>query len=733
MKRLIIYLFLVNSYSSIAAQSISGKVLEYTLGKKQALPDAVISWIDSDISATTNKEGYFQLAASNIKDRRISVDLLGYQPDTLRITDTLVEIILRKNTLLKTIEIPTEQSGTMISMQHLKTEIITSKELKKAACCNLGESFETNATVDITVKDAVFGSKEIQVLGLAGAYTQLLTENTPLINGLGLTYGLNYIPGSQINTINIVKGPGSVIFGPESMSGLIDVELKDPANSDKWFVNGYLDWFRRKELNIDKAWKLNRKLSTFVSTHADQQGFLLDRNRDQFADMPFLSTLSILNKWKYNYKALFSQNSVKYLYEERAAGQMFYHFDQNYADLFAYGQKLTTNRAELYGRIGYILPTTSYQSIGILYSFVNHEQNGFYGVKRYKGSDRGVYIRALFNSEWARFQSLNLGFSLKSQLITEQYDTLGIIKNEWMPGFFAENTYQFKTKLALITGIRIDQLQGALYVSPRANFKYNITEYSTLRASIGSGMRTANILAENPALLSSNRKILIIGTLAPEQSINYGLNYLHEFKIDYRKASFGVDIYRTEFSNKIIPDYESDFQAAIFQNSTGPAYANNLQLDMSWKVLKPLEFRFSYKYLDVKNTLNGNTLEQLYTSKSRTLTTLYYESLKKKWTLNFVWQWFGQKRLPTLDPFHTAHENKVFTDYSIPYSVFNTQVTKRWKHWEVYMGVDNIFDFRQLTHILSADAPYSKYFDSSYVWGPLEGRKVYTGFRYSVH
>lgn len=733
MKRLIIYLFLVHSCISTTAQSISGKVLEFTIGKKKALPNALVSWVGIDSKVLTDKDGYFKLSTININDKRICIDLLGYQSDTLMITDTTIEVFLRKSTLLKTIELPTEQSGTMISMQALKTEIITNKELKKAACCNLGESFETNATVDITVKDAVFGSKEIQVLGLAGAYTQILTENTPLINGLGLTYGLNYIPGTQINTINIVKGPGSIIFGPESMSGMIDVELKNPSSNEKWFVNGYLDWFKRKELNIDKGWILNGKWSTLVSAHADQQGYLLDRNNDQFVDIPFLKTISILNKWKYNHKAVFSQNSVKYLHEERAAGQLNYNFNQNYADRFAYGQKLTTNRIELYGRSGYILPTARYQSIGVLYSLVNHEQNGFYGIKAYKGIDRSIYIRALFNTEWSKYNSLNVGISSRSQITSEQCDTLRIIKNEWMPGVFIENTYQFKTKLALITGIRGDRLNGAAFITPRANVKYNFTELSTLRASIGSGFRTSNILAENPAILPSNRKIIILGPLTPEQSLNYGLNYVYEFKIDYRKASFGVDIYRTDFSNKIIPDYESNDQAVIFQNLQGKAYANNLQVDWSWKVLKPLEFRFSYKYLDVKNTLNGIEQEQLYTSKNRTLTTLFYESLNKKWNLNFVWQWYGQKRLPKLNPHHANHEAITFTDYSTAYSVFNTQLTKRWKQWEVYAGVDNILDFRQITHILSADNPYSQYFDSSYVWGPLEGRKVYTGFRYIVH
>ncbi len=731
MKRFIFILSILFQGILLQAQSISGNVFERIDGKKIPIEGAVASWIGTTQAASSNSNGNFKLTATGITDKRLVVTFVGYTPDTLTITTNAIKVELKANNTLKTVEVPWEREATMISARTLKTEIIGDKELKKAACCNLGESFTTNATVDISVKDAVFGSKEIQVLGLAGAYTQLLTENTPLITGLGQTYGLNYIPGTQISTINIVKGPGSVIFGPESMSGLIDVELKDPTISDKWFVNGYFDEFARKELNVDKAWKLGDSWSTLVSTHVDHYAQASDRNRDKFIDMPFLTTLSALNKWKYSSRGLFSQNSVKVLREERAAGQGDFDFTRNDADIFAYGQKLKTNRIEVYGRTGYVIPTARYQSIGVLYSLVTHEQDGFYGLRSYTGTDRSAYIRALYNTEWAQNNSLNIGVSFRAQQIAERYDTLTISKNEQMPGAFIENTYTLKSKVTLITGIRADKLNDQTFITPRANIKYSITEFTAVRGSIGSGFRTSNVLAENPAILSSNKKI-VIGKLAPEQSLNYGVNLVHEFKLDYRKGSFGVDVYRTVFSNKIIPDYETDFQAVIFKNLIGKSYADNIQIEAAWKVLKQIELKLAYKYLDVYTLLGDTKTRQPYIAKHRTLSTLFYESLNRKWSANFVWQWLGEKRLPKLDPYHTAHEKAKFSDFSMSYSQFNTQLTRKFKKWEFYVGMENIFDFRQTTHVLSADNPYSRYFDTSYVWGPLDGRKIYTGFRYAL-
>lgn len=733
MKKFFLLFFLI-SYSIFAsAQSIQGRISHLKEKKTYPIKDASVNWINRNTLVLSDSTGHFVLPDSGIKDRRIIIQAFGFRIDTIPVDSSFLPITLEPSTVLKAVNVGESSEGTFLSQRPIKTEIITSLELKKAACCNLGESFETNPTVDVTVKDAVFGSKELQIMGLSGAYTQLLTENTPLISGLGLTYGLNYIPGTQINSISIVKGPGSVQFGPESMSGLVNVELKDPAANKEWFVNGYFDAFTRKELNIDKALRINEHWSGLISTHIDDYEQKLDRNKDSFVDMPFLRTSSILSKWKYSNRGFFSQNSIKYLREERAAGQINFDFKQDSADLFAYGQKLKTERIEAYGRTGFVFRSAQYQSLGLVYSFVDHDQKGFYGLRSYEGLNRTGYLRLLYNRNIGKNHQLVAGASLRSEQMAEIFDTLLLNKNEFMPGILIEDTYEWKHHLAIVSGIRADYLSGNTFITPRATAKYSFTEKSTLRASIGSGFRTSNVLAENPAILSSNRRIVILGPLNPERSLNYGLSFNQEFKLSYRKASIGFDLYRTVFSNKIIPDYETDFQAVLFRNLGGHSYADNVQVETSWKIAKLLTLKMAYKYLDVYVLDKGIKIDQPYIAKHRGLTTLYYESFNRKWTANFGWHWIGKKRLPALDPYHSIHEEIEYRGYSPEYSLFNFQLSRKWKYWEAYAGIDNIFDFRQQSHILSADDPYSKYFDSSYVWGPLDGRRIYTGFRWYIH
>jgi outer membrane receptor for ferrienterochelin and colicins len=733
MKKYIIIFFFLYPFITYA-QKIKGTVKEIQNNKESPLPGVTVSLMHTGFAAITDVNGEFEITAdSSVTDKRVIVSLAGYSSDTVAFTDpTNLKIILKPVVVLKAAEVTYERSGTITSINTIKTEIITTKELKKAACCNLGESFETNATVDVTYKDAITGSREIQVLGLSGAYTQLLTENAPLISGLGLTYGLNGIPGTQIDAINIVKGPGSVIFGPESISGMVNVDLKDPEKAEKIFINGFVDENLRKEINIDKGVVVARNVHSLVSFHADQFNYKIDENGDSFLDMPMLTNISLLNKWKFNNgKGLMSQNSIKYLFEERMGGQVDFDYRRNDADLSAYGQKLKTNRIELYGRTGYVIPSATYNSIGFQYSYVNHQQKGFYGLRKYEGEQNLTNLRLIYNRELNKYNSMNIGVSMNVDLIDEQFDTLILNKEEIRPGVFIENTFKRGSHFTLITGVRADQLNDQIYITPRANLKYSITEKTDVRLTGGYGLRTANILAENPAILLTSKEIIIREKLEPERAYNFGANFNHEFMINYRKGTFGVDVYRTVFENKIIPDFDTDPLSVYFYNTKNNAFSNNLQVEVSYKILKTVELKLAYKYLDVYSIRNNVKVQDAYIAKHRGLANLYFESFNQKWKANLTAQIVGEKRLPKVSE-HLMNSERTFRERSPAYVTFNTQVTRVFRRVELYAGAENIFDFKQNDHLLGSDDPYGPYFDASYIWGPMDGRKIYAGFRYKI-
>lgn len=717
---------------TVFSQSITGKVIGKDGAAGESLPGASIYWQHTNLAVTSDINGNFTLAYPDSMPRNLIVSMVGYVADTLLIrskTNSPIKVELKRYATLETVEVVKEMEATMISINPLKTEILTQKELKKAACCNLGESFETNASVDITYKDAISGSKEIQVLGLSGAYVQLLTENAPLINGLGLTYGLNSIPGTQINTISIVKGPGSVMFGPESMSGMVNIDLKDPLTTDKLFLNAYLDQNLRKEINIDQRLKFNEKSSLLLSGHASHVAQKVDNNNDEFLDMPLLGTYSLLAKWKYSNRGFISQNSVKYLHENRQAGQTNFDYKKNDPDSTLYAQQLLTNRVEFYGKTGWVLPKEKYNSIGIQYSAVNHDQQGFYGLKNYKGIQRNANIRLLYNTQLNQYHTLNTGVSYKHDEVNEKLDSFVFTRVQNIPGLFAENTFEKNKIIALIVGVRGDLYNNRIFVTPRLNLKYSLAEKTDLRGSIATGWKVVDILSENPSLAASSRKIMITQDLKPEESLNYGVNFNHEFELAYRKGSVGIDAYQTKFINKVYSDYDSVPAQVLFYNLKNNTTSNSFQAEVMYEVVKMLDLKIAYKYLDVYSTISGQRLPHPLIAKHRMLANLFYETFDRKWNMGVTYQWYGKKRLPKTDKYPDAYRKE---SYSTPYSKINFQVNRIFKKSEWYLGVENLLNFVQHDAILSANDPYGPYFDTGFVWGSMDNRRIYLGWRYKI-
>lgn len=727
-KNFLFIIILIFTNSLFAQKKMNGKVLD---PQNKAIDGASVYWINSNQSVLTDAKGNFEIDSAGIYDKRLVIKNIGFLTDTFSSFNKKNNFILNRTVTLKDAEVVFERSGTMISMNPIKTEIITIKELKKAACCNLGESFETNATVDVTYKDALTGSKELQVLGLSGSYIQLLTENAPQISGLGLTYGLNGIPGTQIEAINIVKGPGSVIFGPESMSGMINVDLKDPEKADQWFVNGYLDENLRREINVDNATKITDEFSTFTSLHIDDMTAKVDENGDSFLDMPLVRNINALSKWKFNNKrGLMSQLSFKYLNERRMSGQVDYDYKRSYADMSSWGQKIKTNRYEVYGRTGYVIPTARYQSLGIQYSYVYHDQNGYYGIRKYNANQNLLNLRLIYNTEIAQKHSVNIGLSFKNEIINEQFDTLDLDRTEQTPGIFIEDTYKINPRLTLIAGYRADYIASKWYHTPRVNIKYSIDDQTDLRVSAGYGVRLPHVLAENPALLVSSKPFVIQGELEAEQSVNYGINLHRTFTILYRKGSLGFDFYRTEFKNRLRVDLDKDPLSVYVYNLSNGSFSNTFQAEFSYKILKTVEMKFAYKYLDVQSKFNGTYIRDPYIAQHRYLTTFSYESFDRKWRANIGFNIVGSKRLPKV---HSHFDTANLPLKSPVYTIINTQITKVFNNWEVYLGAENLFDYKQMTHLLGSDDPYGPYFDAAYIWGPMDGRRVYVGFRYKFN
>ncbi len=717
----------------LAGQTFSGMVHEKSPdGKFPPLPFANLTWVGTGIVSSSNETGHFTIQLPDSFPARLVISMVGYVSDTLiysKPPEKPLHHVLRSVNVLNTVDIVEDKDATFISYAPIRTENITSLELKKAACCNLGESFETNATVDITYKDAITGAREIQVLGLSGSYTYLLVENGPLLLGLAQTYGLNSIPGSQIDNISIVKGPGSVIFGHDAIASMVNVDLKDPFTEEKVFVNAYIDNQLRKEINVDAKWKVNENLSTLMMVHADHSNFKFDNNKDGFMDMPMLTSVSLLNKWKFlNKKGVISQNYIKYLHEDRMSGQMAFDFGNGHDfTQNVFGQELNARMLEFNGRTGFSLKSKKYQSLGFQYSGFAHYQTGFYGHRNYNGEQHNMNLRAIYNIAWNKFNDLNLGLTWRFDETREKFGNFLLNRYENSPGFFAENTFNKDQILALIAGFRADWFNGRMYYTPRVSLKYALDENTDFRASAGTGWRYPWILAENSNVMVSSRKIFIQPGLLPEEALNTGANFVKRFKLWYRKGSFLMDFYRTDFRNMVIPDYDFDSREVHFENWKGSAFSNAFQVELTYEIIKNLDMKLAYKYLDVRKIKDGVSNQLPFIPKHRTLATFFYETFNRKWNMTFTTQWYGVKRLPATVMNPVSYQKPLYSD---SYFKLNFQINRIFKKHEFYLGAENLLNFIQTDAIVAADDPFGPYFDTSFVWGPVDGRKIYLGWRY---
>ncbi|MFI5148215.1 MAG: TonB-dependent receptor domain-containing protein [Bacteroidia bacterium] len=718
---------------------ITGIVLSET-SKGHFLPvaGAGVYWAGSGMGIYSDTNGVFSLPPDSLHHKLV-VRFTGFRSDTLNIKDSkTLRIILRDEATrsLKEVVISERQASSYLStLSPLQTEIITSKEFLKAACCNLSESFETNPSVDVNYSDAITGAKQIQVLGLSGIYTQLLNENLPGTRGLAASYGLTFIPGPWIESIQVTKGIGSVVNGYESIAGQINVELKKPENGEHLLFNSFVNQMGRTEFNINTAFKLTSGWSSELLLHSDFLQMKTDMNKDGFMDAPQGYQLNGINRWRYdNHKGITAQLGMKALLDDRTGGQLTYDPSRSKDTLNGYGVGINTKRYEAFGKLGYVFPGEKYKSIGFMCSVISNDQNSFFGLNSYNASERSLYANLIYqgilNNTNHKFRA---GASFMYGDFRESLNLVDYQHLETVPGLFVEYTYTGREKFTLVAGMREDynSLYGFIF-TPRLHMRYALRPNTIVRIAAGRGERSANVLAENTSLLTSDRQIMINRSanlpgygLTPEIAWNEGVSFQQNIRIAGRPGSVIADFYRTDFQNQVVADLYQSPQLAVISDLKGVSFSNSMQIELNQEVLKGLDLRLAYRWLDVEATYHGMLMEKPLLAQNRILLNLAYES-KSHWKIDYTLQGYGRKRLPWTGSNPEAYR---VTDYSPAFSIMNVQFSRTIKILELYAGVENMLDFRQINLIVDPLHPYGKYFDASMVWGPVFGRMVYAGLR----
>lgn len=720
--------------------AITGVVLaEDNKGNFTALAGATIVWLNTHKGTTSDKHGVFSLPLKETTSPLV-ISYTGYRSDTVQITDnSALHVVMASDQQLNTITVTARRKSMFVNTSSaFRATTITSKELMKAACCNLSESFETNPSVDVSYSDAVTGSKQIQLLGLSGNYTQLTVENLPGPRGIATPLGLNSIAGAWIESIQLSKGTGSVVNGFESIAGQINVELKKPENTDRLYANGYVNSMGRSDLNLNLSQQIGKKWSVGLLLHDNFLYSKPDFNNDGFRDLPTGNLFSGINRWKYdNNKGLMVQFGVKVLADDRIGGETAY----NTGDKFStdhYGMGIKTNRYEGFAKIGYVFPEKKYKSIGLQLSAFNHRQDAYFGLTSYDAEQSNFYSNLIFQSIIGNTaHKYRTGLSFTADRYNELYQMQAFKRNEIVPGAFFEYTYTMNEKFNVVAGIRADHnnLYG-WFTTPRLNVRYEPVAGTTIRASAGRGQRTANIFAENMGPLVSARMINIVTGatgkaygLDPEVSWNKGISVDQKFTLFTREAMLGVDFFRNDFTNQVVADMEDPRQLK-FYNLTGKSYSNSFQSELSVTPVEKLDVRLAYRWFDVRTTYGNELLQKPFTAEHRAFANLGYalQGWKFDYTINYV----GAKRIPSTAANPDMYQLPV---KSPDYFTMNAQVSKslgKAKALELYIGGENLTNYFQKNVIIAAAQPFGDYFDASMIWGPVSGRLLYAGFRYRI-
>ena len=744
MKLKIVYILLaLMPILSSAQETFRGMVMVKENGKIGGLEGATVYWKGTEIGTTTDEKGWFTLDYKSEYEELV-ISFLGYRTDTITIdSNTELHHLLTEGNELEEVIIKTRRKTTAVSyLATSNLSNISSEELLNAACCNLSESFETNPSIDVNFSDAVTGTKQIQMLGLNSPYILIAQENIPSVRGASQAYGLTFTPGTWVESIQITKGAGSVVNGYESIAGQINAELVKPYSDDMLFVNLYGSYNGRLEFNTHFNQKISDKWSAGLYIHGNDRSKKIDNNKDNFLDVPLAKQINIMNRWQYQdlQKGWISFLSFRYLSDEKLAGEVDFNPSVDKFTSNSWGSEINTNRLDATAKVGYVFPKIPYQSFGFQVAYSSHNQDSYYGLQTYEIKHKSVYSNLLFNSIIGDTRNkFKTGFTFTYDNYNEYVNAIYSSRDENSFGGFFEYSYDDLESFSLIAGIRVDQHNKlGFFITPRLHMRYAPWEKGVLRASIGRGKRSANIFAENQQLFASNRVINIVQDggkiygLDPETAWNYGMSFLQGFNLFEKKGDIVFDFYRTNFTNKVIVDWENS-QEISFYNLEGDSYANSFQTEVSYAPFDKLEVKFSYKYYDIQTDYKNGKNQNPLVPKHRFFANASYitkHNSERFWRFNATYNLVGKQRFPSTLNSPLMYQRPQFSN-SI--NLLNIQVTKVFsRNFEMYVGGENITNTMQDNPIVSANDPFGSYFDSTLIYAPINGANYYMGLRYKI-
>lgn len=637
------------------------------------------------------------------------------------------------------------QSGNFLSKgKDIRTEVISAAGLCKMACCNLAESFENSASVTVGYSDAVTGARQIRLLGLSGVYTQMLDETRPVMRGLSAPFGLSYVPGQWLESIQIAKGSSSVINGVECMTGQINMEHRKPTDEKPLFINAAVMSDTKMDLNVASSLQMGYNWSTVILGHVSGNVKAHDMNQDGFLDEPKMLQFNLANRWLYQAdNGVQVRFGVRALQDNRNGGQM-----KSEAVPVPWTSDILNRSLNGYLKVGVPLNEDNSQNIALIADYSYQNMDSYFGATKYIAGQHSAYANLLYQNVISDAHKFTLGLNgtfdrydedfertvMVMRPVTSEYNGMTNLANA---GVFGEYTYHFEEKFTAIGGLRGDWFHNhGFKVSPRVTLKYMPADEIVIRANGGRGLRYSTPLVDNIGVFSTGKEFMGIyqdHLLEDAWTMGGNLTYYLPFGAS-SNTYISFDYFRTQFAQQMVVDYERGFNQIWFYALDGKrSFTDNYQVDFSVDPFEGFNVTATFRYTDAMVELEGRGLvEKPMTSQYKGVLNLQYATRLNKWIFDFTASVNGPCRVYDFMKDMDGITEKNGRYYSPVYPLLYAQVTRRFKGWDVYIGAENLTGFTQKNPIIGADNPNQPSFDASCIWGPLMGLKAHIGFRFTL-
>ncbi len=719
------------------------------------VPFANLYLEDTTLGTATDEDGNFNL--KNIPEGlfRLRAKVLGYLPFSAKIRFTTNEsksIHIALTAAPEQLE-ETVVTGTLKAVRRsdspVPVEVYSPTFLKKNPTASIFEALSNVNGVRPQINCNVCNTGDIHINGLEGPYTLVLIDGMPIVSGLGTVYGLSGIPNSLIKQIEIVKGPASSLYGSEAVGGLINIITKNTLEAPDFFADAFATGWG--EYNLDVGAKINfgKKTDMLLGINYFNYDEIIDNNGDNFTDLTLQDRISIFQKWNFQRE----DNRIlslagRFFYENRWGGELQWTPEFRGGDE-VYGESIYTRRWEVLGK--YQLPIE--EKVLFSFSYNDHNQNSVYGDVPYLADQRIGFGQLTWDKTLNRHDLL-FGSALRYNYYDDNTTATEIADEVIIPSLFVQDEIELTQKQSLLLGMRYDydKRHGNIF-TPRMAYRWKINDNDIVRFNAGTGFRVVNLFTEEHAALTGARDVIVTEELNPERSFNFNLNYLKKIYSD-NGTFIGLDasIFYTNFSNAILPDYDTDPNLIIYDNLDGKSVSQGVSANVDVVFPGGFKFLLGATFLDVSQTENGVSERQILTESFTGTWNFSYDFRRIKLSVDYTGNLYGPMRLPILG------ENDPRQEFSPTWSIQNIQFTyKGIKDFEFYGGIKNLLNWtpnrgnpfiiarandpfdKNVTFdnngaaVATADNPNALTFDPSYVYGPNQGIRGFFGLRYLLN